>query len=175
MQPHHSCYWKFKDKEFRFDIYPANTFDDLTNVKQVYALVLNEERSKVLVVYNKWGMWLLPGGGVEEDETLFDTLVREVKEETNRDIDIKTVKPLFYQESYKKDTNGKWQFNRIEVRYTVEVENDLDFEYDPDNGDIVEAKWVEIKDLDKYLDWGETVTMIQDILLENKDSVSERA
>lgn len=32
--------------------------------------------------------WLLPGGGVEENEYSYDAAIREVKEETNIDIDV---------------------------------------------------------------------------------------
>lgn len=164
MKPYHSNYWKWKDKEYRFDIYISDTFENLQNVKQVYVIVLSKDQKSVLVVHGKSGMWMLPGGGVEDGESMLDTLVREVKEETNRDIDISTAKPMFYQEACKKNDSGEWEFTRTEVRYSVVVENDNEFISDPDNGDVIEARWVKITDLEKYLDWGKTVDLIKDLL-----------
>ncbi len=49
------------------------------------AWVVNHERTHVLLIHHKRaGMWFQPGGHVEpEDSTLFDAVLREVKEETN--------------------------------------------------------------------------------------------
>lgn len=163
-KPIHTNYWKWKEKEYRFDMYVSNDFSKLENVEQVYVLVLNTEHDKILVVREKSGMWMLPGGGVEKGETLLDTLKREVKEETNREVKIETAKPLFYQMAYKKNDTGEWEFSRVEVRYSVIVDKDLDFISDPDNGDVVEVRWVKINDLHEYLDWGETVQLIKDLL-----------
>lgn len=50
----------------------------------VVALVVNDE-NKVLVVWNKrYGKWGLPGGKLEEGETIGEALRREVLEETGR-------------------------------------------------------------------------------------------
>jgi len=105
---------------------------------------------------------MLPGGGVEGRETLLDTLVREVKEETNRDVSIETVKPLFYQYAHRKNESGEWEFLQTEVRFTVVVENDIEFVSDPDNGNTIETKWVSVDNLDKYLDWREAIVKIKE-------------
>lgn len=165
MKPNHSSYWKWKDKEYRFDIFIDDNFEGLENVKQVYALVLSKDKNQVLVVHGKDGTWMLPGGTVEEGETLLETLVREEKEETNRDVDLSSANPLFYQNAYKKNDSGDWEFIRIEVRYSVVVENDNEFFSDPDNGKVIEAKWVPISELERHLHWGETVLMIKKLLL----------
>ena len=55
------------------------------------AIVVNEE-GKVLLVKRATppfiGFWALPGGRVEKDETVEETIVREVKEETGLDVQI---------------------------------------------------------------------------------------
>lgn len=57
----------------------------LTPVKVVYALILDDTESSVLMVENhrEGGMreWLLPGGAVEPGESLAEALVPEVEEE----------------------------------------------------------------------------------------------
>lgn len=165
MEVHHSSLWNWKGDDYRFDIYISDSFDDLKSVKQVYALVLSKDKKKILIAYGLAGIWTLPGGRVEPGETLLQTLGREVKEESNRDIEISTAKPLFYQNSYKKLPNGEWEFVKTEVRYTVDVKNDLEFVADPDRGKITEARWVDIKDLGDYLKWGETTEMIKELLM----------
>ncbi len=45
----------------------------------------------------------MPGGTVEKGENVENTLVREVKEETNRDVQVGSIQPFFYQEAFKKE------------------------------------------------------------------------
>jgi 8-oxo-dGTP diphosphatase len=48
----------------------------------VYSLITDLTRSKILMVLNiDNGRWTLPGGAVEESETLEAAAIREVKEE----------------------------------------------------------------------------------------------
>ena len=161
MNPDLTNYWNFKNKEYRFDIYMSDDFSDVKDIKQVYTIVLSKDKKNMLVVYNKGGIWILPGGGVEEGETLIDTLVREVKEETNRDIDMNTIRSFFYQKSYKKDSNGEWKYVQTQARYIAVASNDLEFEHDPDHGDIIEAKWIPIENVNEYLNWGTVGEMIK--------------
>jgi 8-oxo-dGTP pyrophosphatase MutT (NUDIX family) len=161
MKPNFTNYWNWNNKVFKFDIYLDNNFENLDDVKQVYAIVIDSKNENVLFVHGKNGMHLLPGGTVEPGESLVETLVREVKEETNRDIDINTITPFFYQKSYQKDIDGNWKYLRTEVRYIVKVLNDLDFVEDPDNGDIVKAEWTPINQIHSFLNWGDTSIMME--------------
>jgi len=51
--------------------------------------------------YNKY--WVVPGGGVKFGETIKDAAVREIKEETNLDVDI--IKLIGYKEVINVDGN----------------------------------------------------------------------
>ena len=60
-------------------------------VPSVVAIVL-DDRGRVLLIHktdNK--LWALPGGGHEIGESIVDTVVREVKEETGYDVAVETL------------------------------------------------------------------------------------
>jgi len=59
----------------------------MIRVDVVYALIYKEKENKILMVHNKGSGWSLPGGAVEEGETLEQAVIREVKEETNLTIE----------------------------------------------------------------------------------------
>ena len=60
------------------------------------------ENNKVLLIHQTKGHWGFPKGHIEENETEFDTALREVKEETNLDVEINVEKR--YTEKYITDT-----------------------------------------------------------------------
>lgn len=54
----------------------------------VGALIFNDDGKMLLVRSHKWkGKWVMPGGHIELGETAITALRREIKEETNLDID----------------------------------------------------------------------------------------
>lgn len=173
-QLHHTDLWNWKDKEYRFDVYLSEEFPEMDKIRQVYVLVISKDKQKVLLVYNKEGLWLLPGGTVEKGENVENTLVREVKEETNRDVQVDSIQPFFYQEAFTKGENGQWNSDGYQVRLLVFVDKDNEFESDPDEGDTIKAEWVPVKDISKYLDWQNTTTMISDHIQEYIEKMSER-
>lgn len=59
----------------------------MVDEKSCGAIVYNEE-GKILVVQHNAGHWDFPKGHVENGETEIETATREVKEETNIDIEI---------------------------------------------------------------------------------------
>jgi len=60
-----------------------------THVKVGVGVIVVDDRGRVLLEKRSDnGMWGLPGGGIEPGESVYETAVREVKEEAGLDIEI---------------------------------------------------------------------------------------
>jgi 8-oxo-dGTP pyrophosphatase MutT (NUDIX family) len=60
------------------------------------ALVLDEARTKFLVVREEDGRWELPGGGIDHGETPQEAIVREVKEEMGLGVGNVSTYPTYF-------------------------------------------------------------------------------
>lgn len=60
----------------------------MIRVDVAYAFIYKEDEKKILMVNNKGGGWSLPGGAVEQGETLEQAVIREAKEETGLTIEV---------------------------------------------------------------------------------------
>lgn len=103
-----------------------------------------EHEGKVLIVKN-WigsGRWSFPGGGGHDGEALDETLRREIHEEIGINIDKKMVKLLFKGERKRKIGSKKYVIFHINQKEKPSIFiNKLE---------IVDSKWVDIKDLTKF-------------------------
>ena len=82
---------KSKVEKVERDICPACGMVSYVNPIPAAAVVIIGDGKILLVkrgVEPKKGLWSLPAGFIEVDETVHDCAVREVKEETNLDIDL---------------------------------------------------------------------------------------
>lgn len=60
----------------------------MKKVNVVYALIFDEVNNSVLMVQNENEVWTLPGGAVEDNETLQQAVVREAFEETGLEVEV---------------------------------------------------------------------------------------
>lgn len=74
----------------------------MTTEKSCGAVIFNDE-DKVLIVKHNAGHWDFPKGHMEAGETETQTAIREVKEETNIDIDI--IEEYRYESHYSPKEN----------------------------------------------------------------------
>ena len=121
-------------------------------------------KDKLVIVYSKSkGYWAPPGGGVEKGESVRDTVIREVKEETN----MKVVKQRFIgiQDIFEP------QKTITQTRSACIVEPYADFTHDLDGGEITEIKLIDPKDYKKYFDWGVVGDRLMERALEAKKQI----
>ncbi|KQL40241.1 hypothetical protein AN960_07140 [Bacillus sp. FJAT-25509] len=60
----------------------------MKKVNVVYTLIYDDLNKSVLMVQNENEVWTLPGGAVEENETLKQAAVREAYEETGLEVEV---------------------------------------------------------------------------------------
>lgn len=60
-------------------------------VPSVVAVVLDDDGRVLMIHKTDNDRWALPGGGHEPGESIADTVVREVKEETGYDVEVETI------------------------------------------------------------------------------------
>ena len=111
----------------------------------VKALVLDEERTRFLIVKEENGKWELPGGGLDWGEDPHAGLRREIKEEMGIEVVWISERPCYFL-SRKADTSDIWVAN---VLYETRLKN-LEFEA---SDECVELRFVEpseINDLNTF-------------------------
>lgn len=83
----------------------------------VRALILDSSRTKILTQFlNSWNITTIPGGGVEEEETLEDAIIREVLEETG--FSTRIITPLCEVEEFREHQ----LFHQINTFFVLEVD-----------------------------------------------------
>lgn len=129
----------------------CDNFDNLPykNCKQVYGVCFVNNKIVIVFGENEIGSkgWGLVGGHVEKGENFEETLMREVREETN----MKMVKciPIGVQKVISLDGKVVYQ-----LRYMAIVKPMGKFEKDI-GGNVTEIKLIDPMDYRTYFDWGE--------------------
>ncbi len=90
------------------------------------------------------GTWSIPGGLVGVGERVTEAVVREVKEETGLEVEVKNL--IDVVDRILRDEGGKVKYHYVILDYSVEI---LGGEAHP-SSDVSEARWVPFKDLKRY-------------------------
>ncbi len=92
------------------------------------------------------GKWSIPGGAVELGENVRDAVRGEVKEETGLDIEMIEDRPMDGVDNILTDDEGGLRFHYVLLQFLARPRNDV---LKP-AGDVVDARWVALKDVQKY-------------------------
>ncbi|GIN74233.1 DNA mismatch repair protein MutT [Bacillus sp. J14TS2] len=109
----------------------------MKRVDVAYVFIYDKNDKKVLMVNNKGSGWSLPGGAVEQGETLEQAAIREVEEETSLRIEVQdviAVNEAFFEEK---------EHHALFVTFKAEiVGGKVSIQY---KDEILEIKWVDVQ------------------------------
>ena len=117
------------------------------------------EDNKVLLIQQNKGNWGFPKGHVEENETEMETAIREVKEETNIDVEIVDTKR--YNEQYITDRG-----NEKEVVYFLAKK--ISGIIKPQETEIRNIEWCGFSDAIKKITYENTTNILKNVLDDKK-------
>ncbi len=129
----------------------------------VYAVIINNDHSKILLIKKArgpyTGLYDLPGGSMEDGELLDETLIREVKEETNCTVTTyRQIGAYSTAFEYKLDDGTDVHFRHIGVLYDVTIDGTPNI-----NGDRQDSHgciWMTMNDIDE-----KTITPLAKVFL----------
>lgn len=98
------------------------TEDDMTEVVKRVKILLVNSNDEILLGYSHHN-YQFPGGHVEENEELIDTVNREILEETGMDLKLTDLEPFARNLGYYKDWPEEGKNRKIEIYY-YEVKTD---------------------------------------------------
>ena len=102
----------------------------------------------------KLGQWSIPGGGQDVGETLQETAVREVREETG--ISVTNLQLVDALDLIDRDEEGHIRHHYTLIDYTARYESG---DIKPGD-DAVDARWVPLSGLSEYNLWDDTTDII---------------
>lgn len=112
---------------------------------QVSGYVFNDKNQLLIVKNGK--VWTIPGGHPEPNETILETLNRELMEEAC--VTLKDINYLGAVEVVEKDETY------YQLRYTAKVKEALPFKQE---WEISERLFVDLEDLPNYIKWSNGIT-----------------
>ena len=114
---------------------------------------------KVLLIQRgkapRYGTWSLPGGRQKLGETVREAALREIKEETNLDVELTQL--IDVVDSLTRDDDGQVRFHYTLVDFAAESRDGTA----KAGSDAAGVRWVHPDDLDRYGLWDETVRIIR--------------
>lgn len=133
-------------------------------VTQVYGIVFNDKGEILVARETSEGKWQIPGGKPENDETVEETMRRELLEEV--DVKAGNIYPLGAQKTEMPNNPNKVEGDLFyQLRCVVELGELLPQTPDPDRGNIWERMFVPADKITEYIKWGETGnTMFKDAI-----------
>lgn len=90
--------------------------EDITEVVKRVKILLINSKNEILLAYSH-NHYIFIGGHVEKDESLIQTINREITEETGIELNIKKIKPFACNLGYYKDWPSKEKNRKIEIYY----------------------------------------------------------
>ncbi len=125
--------------------FDVDDFNDVPDELIIKAHAVCIQDGKMLLVYGeKPDFWCIPGGTREDGESIEQTLLREIQEETN--CEVVDYKPIAYQKIVSPD--GKVHYR---LQYLCNVRSLGEFEVDP-AGFVDKITWIDYHEFREYIE-----------------------
>lgn len=116
------------------------------------------ENRKVLLIKQIKGIWGFPKGHVEKDETELETAIREVKEETNIDVEVQEDKR--YTMNYKTDKGA-------DKEVVLFLAKKIGGEIKPQESEVSVIEWLDFDEAIKKISYENTKELFRKVLVDN--------
>lgn len=115
---------------------------------RVAGYVVVWDDNKLLMVKSGSGLWILPGGGVEDNEAITSAAVRECAEETGYKVAVNDNQPIYVREQPFYHTSSEQFYHSLQLFYAAsllasEPDETLILERDKER----ESTWVDVREL----------------------------
>jgi 8-oxo-dGTP pyrophosphatase MutT (NUDIX family) len=127
----------------------------MVNEKSCGAVVVKKDNGEIkfLLIKQHDEYWHFPKGHVEDEETEIDTAIREIKEETNIDVEIDSDFRKVISYSPKKGVMK-------DVVFFIGKAISFDLKIDPK--ELLDAKWVNPDEVKDYLNYQDTIWVFEE-------------
>jgi hypothetical protein len=121
-------------------IHNHKVYNDNIRNKKAGVIIHNSDTNHVLLVQSRGNLWGFPKGSLEKDETFINCAIRELKEETNIDIDKSVLKNEYEVNEY-----AKYYYVNTNTTYeNIKINND-------ENNDASGLFWINLNCLKELL------------------------
>lgn len=138
--------WKSDGRDAVSKWITSKNYKKFKPITQVYGVCFNKKREVLIIKDDGKTEWKLPGGTPEKGEKPEETLKREVFEEAT--VVLGNCKMIGCQET---EIEGKTVY---QLRYVAVIEKIKKHTIDPATNTWVERKFINAKDFEKYVKWG---------------------
>lgn len=155
--------FNYHNRNIKVEWFDALSKVDLPDLPWQQVYIIGNLNGLVPVVKYQNDKDNLPGGKVEPNETIEQTLHREIKEELN--CSIVAWQPLGYQKNIEPGQNDTYQ-----LRVYAEIQKTGEFTFDP-GGSVTGYKLVRLEDLNSHIQYGkvgERMIGLAKVFLTNK-------
>ena len=130
----------------------------MKKVKSCGCIVI--ENNKVLLVQQRKGNWGFPKGRMEKNETECETAIREVKEETNIDVEIEDINKKYIDTYFTKKNVSKEVVFFLAKRIGGEIK--------PQEKEIQNVEWVDLLEAINRITMKSTKELYQKVLTDEE-------
>ena len=130
--------------------------------------VVYNTKNEILLIHRR-GFWDLPKGKMEDGETIEETAIREVEEETGL-TNVMILKPILFKELANTATYHSYSINgkpAMKISYWFEMKTDFAAALIPQTEeDIEQAIWVKKEDVSDYFDnmYSSIIDVLKEVL-----------